>query len=185
MRATRHPTGLWITQQLREAFPYDSQHKYLILDRDAKFGTAVSEGVEALGLKTVRTSFRSPWQNGVAERWVGTCRRDLLDHVISSRRATPETPALRIHSLLPPRPNPFEIRERHAPSKTSGKIGSSFPDCFISQTRWSASSLRPSCIVSVDFRLCILRAQGKVCPKAVSTHLALFVGARMRPLDFT
>ena len=79
---TRHPTGLWITQQLREAFPYDSQHKYLILDRDAKFGEAVSNSVDAVGLKAVRTSFRSPWQNGIAERWVGSCRRDLLDHVI-------------------------------------------------------------------------------------------------------
>ncbi|HET6840236.1 MAG TPA: integrase core domain-containing protein [Candidatus Angelobacter sp.] len=79
---TRHPTGLWITQQLREAFPYDSQHRYLILDRDAKFGEMVSEAVESLDLKAIRTSFRSPWQNGVAERWVGSCRRDLLDHII-------------------------------------------------------------------------------------------------------
>jgi putative transposase len=31
----------------------------------------------------VRTSFESPWQNGVAERWVGSCRRDLLDHIIA------------------------------------------------------------------------------------------------------
>ncbi len=79
---TRNPTGLWITQQLREAFPYDSQHNYLIMDRDAKFGEIVNEAVEALELKVVRTFFRSPWQNGVAERWVGSCRRDLLDHVI-------------------------------------------------------------------------------------------------------
>ena len=79
---TRHPTGLWITQQLREAFPYGVHHKYLILDRDAKFGEAVGDAVEALELKAVRTSFRSPWQNGVAERWVGSCHRDLLDHVI-------------------------------------------------------------------------------------------------------
>lgn len=79
---TRHPTGLWITQQLREAFPYDSRHKYLILDRDSKFGEAVSDAVDCIGLKAVRTSFRSPWQNGVAERWVASCRRDLLDHVI-------------------------------------------------------------------------------------------------------
>ena len=53
----------------------------LIYDRDAKFGRQVSEMVAALNLKTVRTSFRSPWQNGVAERWVGSCRRD-LHHVI-------------------------------------------------------------------------------------------------------
>jgi len=79
---TRHPTSLWITQQLREAFPYDSQHKYLILDRDAKFGKEINNAVGSLGLRAVGTSFRSPWQNGVAERWVGSCRRDLLDHII-------------------------------------------------------------------------------------------------------
>lgn len=78
---TRHPTGLWITQQLREALPYDHKYKYLILDRDAKFGQAV-DAVETIGPKAVRTSFRSPWQNGIAERWVGSCRRDLLDHVV-------------------------------------------------------------------------------------------------------
>jgi len=42
----------------------------------------VIETVKSYGIKPKRTSFRSPWQNGVAERWVGTGRRDLLDHVI-------------------------------------------------------------------------------------------------------
>ena len=79
---TQHPTGLWITQQLREAFPYDNKHKYLIHDRDSKFGETVGEAITAIGLTAVGTAFRSPWQNGVAERWVGSCRRDLLDHVI-------------------------------------------------------------------------------------------------------
>ncbi len=79
---TQHPTRLWITQQLREAFPYDNKQKYLIHDRDGKFAEAVDEALGAIGLTTVRTAFRSPWQNGVAERWVGSCRRDLLDHVI-------------------------------------------------------------------------------------------------------
>jgi len=80
---TEHPTGLWIGQQLREAFPYEIDHRYLIHDRDAKFGLEVTEAVKAVGLVSIRTSFRSPWQNGVAERWVGSCRRDLLDHVIA------------------------------------------------------------------------------------------------------
>src|SRR6266478_5576807 len=57
LNVTQHPTGLWITQQLCEAFPYVSQRKYLILDRDSKFGDAVSNSVDALGLKAVRTSF--------------------------------------------------------------------------------------------------------------------------------
>jgi transposase InsO family protein len=80
---TQHPTSGWIGQQLREAFPYEASHKYLIHDRDAKFGLEVFSGVKSVGLDSVRTSFRSPWQNGVAERWVGSCRRDLLDHVIA------------------------------------------------------------------------------------------------------
>ncbi len=52
-------------------------------DRDAKFALEVFAGVKSVGLDSVRTSFRSPWQNGVAKRWVGGCRRDLLDHVIA------------------------------------------------------------------------------------------------------
>jgi transposase InsO family protein len=80
---TQHPTSGWIGQQLREAFPNQASHKYLIHDRDAKFGLEVFSGVKSVGLDSVRTSFRSPWQNGVAERWVGSCRRDLLDHVIA------------------------------------------------------------------------------------------------------
>jgi putative transposase len=80
---TRHPNSSWIAQQLREAFAEEHRHKYLIFDRDAKFGHEVLSAVEAIELASVRTSFRSPWQNGVAERWVGSCRRDLLDHVIA------------------------------------------------------------------------------------------------------
>lgn len=80
--ATRHPTGAWVTQQLREAFPYDSAPRYLIHDRDATFSAEVVETAKVLGVKSVRTSFKSPWQNGIAERFVGSCRRDLLDHVI-------------------------------------------------------------------------------------------------------
>ena len=79
---TRHPTSAWIVQQLREAFPYDSAPKYLIFDRGANFNQEVIDTVKNFGTQPKRTSFRSPWQNGVAERWVGACRRDLLDHVI-------------------------------------------------------------------------------------------------------
>ena len=79
---TRHPTSAWVSQQLREAFPYDSAPRYLILDRDATFSAEVLTTAKILGVKPIRTSFKSPWQNGVAERFVGNCRRDLLDHVI-------------------------------------------------------------------------------------------------------
>lgn len=83
VKVTRHPTSTWVVQQLRETFPYQSPHRYVIFDRDAKFGLEVVAAVNAMGSQPIRTSFRSPWQNGVAERWVGSCRRDLMDHVIA------------------------------------------------------------------------------------------------------
>jgi len=77
---TKHPTSAWVVQQLREAFPYDSAPGYLIFDRGAQFNEEVIETVKSFGIQPKQTSYRSPWQNGVAERWVGNCRRDLLDH---------------------------------------------------------------------------------------------------------
>ena len=79
---TKHPTSAWVIQQLREAFPYDSVPHYLIFDHGTQFNEEIIETVKSFGIQPKRTSFRSPWQNGVAERWVGNCRRDLLDHVI-------------------------------------------------------------------------------------------------------
>ncbi len=79
---TRNPDALWIVQQLREAWAYKQPHRFLLFDRDAKFGADVVSAVRHMGSEPMRTAFRSPWQNGVAERWVGSCRRDLLDHVI-------------------------------------------------------------------------------------------------------
>ena len=79
---TRHPSCAWISQQLRETFPYDEVPTYLIFDRAANFNEEVVSTMKSFGIQSKWTSFRSPWQNGVAERWVGNCRRDLLDHVI-------------------------------------------------------------------------------------------------------
>src|ERR1039457_3888634 len=79
---TRHPSSAWISQQLRETCPYDEVPTYLIFDRAASFNEEVVSTMKSFGIQPKRTSFRSPWQNGVAERWVGNCRRDLLDHVI-------------------------------------------------------------------------------------------------------
>src|SRR6266404_3355443 len=79
---TQHPTSLWVVQQLREAFPYESAPRFLIFDRDATYGTEVPAAIRSMKIKRIRTSFESPWQNGVAEQWVQSCRRDLLNHVI-------------------------------------------------------------------------------------------------------
>jgi len=78
--------AVWITQQLREAFPFETSLKYLIFDRDRKFGFEVIAAMKATKIIPKRTSFRSPWQNGIAERWVGSCRLELLDHVLAQER---------------------------------------------------------------------------------------------------
>jgi len=65
---TKHPTSAWVIQQLREAFPFDSSPKYLIFDRGANFNEEVIAAIKSFGIEPKRTSFRSPWQNGVAER---------------------------------------------------------------------------------------------------------------------
>ena len=79
---TEHPTAPWIVQQLREAFPESCPYRYAVLDRDGKFGEEVAELLTSSGMKPTRTSAASPWQNGIAERWIGSCRRELLDHLI-------------------------------------------------------------------------------------------------------
>jgi transposase InsO family protein len=80
---TLHPTSAWIVQQLREAFPYEPSTKFLILDHDAKYGNEVPAAIRSMDITAVRTSVGCPWQNGAAERWVGSCRRELLDQVIA------------------------------------------------------------------------------------------------------
>ena len=82
VNVTPHPTSAWVRQQLREAFPFDQRPQYLLMDHDSIFSAAVAQAVMAMQIQPLRTSVQSPWQNGVAERWVGTCRRELLDHVI-------------------------------------------------------------------------------------------------------
>jgi len=79
---TAHPTSEWIVQQLREAFPLPCPYRYVVFDRDRKFAGDVRGFLKASGVKPIRTSARSPWQNGVAETWVASIRREMLNHVI-------------------------------------------------------------------------------------------------------
>src|SRR5262249_3374633 len=83
LNVTSHPTSDWVVQQLREAFCDGSLYRYVILDRDSKFNGEVIAFLEATGLKAKRTRIQAPWQNGIAERWVGSCRREILDHIIA------------------------------------------------------------------------------------------------------
>ena len=80
---SRNPQALWVSLQLLQTWEYDKQpQRFLLFDRDSKFSADIVATVKAMGCQPLRTAFCSPWQNGVAERWVGSVRRDLLDHVI-------------------------------------------------------------------------------------------------------
>jgi putative transposase len=69
-------------QQVVDAIGVEVVPAQLVRDRDAIFGRAFDARVDNLGIRQLRIAPRSPWQNGFAERWVGTLRRELLDHLI-------------------------------------------------------------------------------------------------------
>src|SRR5437867_4898195 len=79
---TAHPGAEWTTQQIVQAFPWDTAPRYLIRDRDTIYGEDFRQRVQAVGIHEVLTAPRSPWQNAYAERLVGSIRRECLDHVI-------------------------------------------------------------------------------------------------------
>jgi transposase InsO family protein len=82
VNVTAHPYAAWAAQQMVEAMGPQVHARRLVRDRDGIYGRIFDDRVGRLGLETVRIAPRSPWQNGSAERFIGTLRRELLDHVI-------------------------------------------------------------------------------------------------------
>jgi putative transposase len=79
---TEHPTAGWIAQQVVEACADRETPRYLIRDRDAVYGTAVSLRLQALGIQEVQTAPASQWQNAYAGRLIGSIRRECLNHFV-------------------------------------------------------------------------------------------------------
>ena len=79
---TAHPTAEWIACQLTEAYGWRQAPRYVIRDRDRVYGPAVLSRLRAMGIRDRPIAPRSPWQNGCAERLIGSIRRDCLDHVV-------------------------------------------------------------------------------------------------------
>lgn len=82
VNVTRHPTAEWIARQITEAFPWDQAPQYLIRDRDRIYGSVVTRRLCAMGIRDKPTAPASPWQNGFAERLIGSIRRECLDHMV-------------------------------------------------------------------------------------------------------
>ena len=82
INVTTSPTTEWIARQLTEAFPWDAAPLYLIRDRDRIYGTVAICRMRAMGIRDKPTAPASPWQNGFAERLIGSIRRECVDHFI-------------------------------------------------------------------------------------------------------
>jgi len=80
--ATDHPTAEWTLQQLREAIPCGHGYRFLIHDRHGVFSQALDRSIENMGLRVLKTPYRSPQANSLCERAIGTMRRECLDHMI-------------------------------------------------------------------------------------------------------
>jgi transposase InsO family protein len=79
---TAHPTAEWIARQITEACGWEAVPTYLVRDRDRVYGEAFTRRTRAMGIRDRPTAPRSPWQNGYAERLIGSIRRECLDHVV-------------------------------------------------------------------------------------------------------
>jgi transposase InsO family protein len=79
---TTHPTAEWVARQITEAFPWNEPPRYMIRDRDRIYGAVVTRRLRAIGIRDKPITPGSPWQNGFAERLIGSIRRECVDHII-------------------------------------------------------------------------------------------------------
>jgi len=82
INVTANPTAEWVARQITAAFPWNEAPRYMIRDRDRIYGAVVTRRLRAMGIRDKPTAPASPWQNGFAERLIGSIQRECLDHVI-------------------------------------------------------------------------------------------------------
>jgi transposase InsO family protein len=79
---TRSPTNTWTAQQLRNVTPFGEGPRFIIRDRDNKFGPDFHQAATGAGIRVIRTAVRAPLVNSVWERFLGSVRRECLDHLV-------------------------------------------------------------------------------------------------------
>jgi hypothetical protein len=82
INVTANPTAEWVARQITETFPWDEAPHFLIRDRDRIYGGVVTRRLRAMGMRDKPTAPGSSWQNGFAERLIGSIRRECLDHMV-------------------------------------------------------------------------------------------------------
>ena len=82
VNVTANPTAAWVWQQLIEATPWGHQPRHLLHDRDAVYGRDFRQRAKRIGIDSIATPVRAPQANAIAERVIGTLRRECLDHLI-------------------------------------------------------------------------------------------------------
>src|SRR5258705_1063915 len=82
INVTTHPIADWIARQITEAFPWNEAPRHLIRDRDQVYGAAATRRLRAMGSRDKPIGPGSPWQNGFAERLIGSIRRECVDHIV-------------------------------------------------------------------------------------------------------
>jgi transposase InsO family protein len=138
---TAHPTGAWVTQQARNLLMDLGEHaarfRFLICDRDIKFTIAFDAAIASADVQVIRTPVRAPRANAVAEPWIGTLRRECLDHLLITGLPPPRggaagvqrttTPTARTDRLISTRPQPHSPtlrRDQPAPAAGTGSAAS-------------------------------------------------------------
>jgi putative transposase len=79
---TRNPTDEWVAQQVRNATPFGEGPRFLICDNDDKFGPRFEHAVEGAGIDLIHTPPYAPKANAICERFIGSVRRECLDHIL-------------------------------------------------------------------------------------------------------
>jgi hypothetical protein len=140
---TTNPTADWIARQITEAFPWNEAPRYMIRDRDRIYGAVVSRRLRAMGIRDTPIAPASPWQNGFAERLIGSIRHECLDHIIVLGEE-------HLRRLL----KNASLFAKRCADLSSGSANR--PPMFARYLRWTSSSIRSDLVFGTHNRKAVV-----------------------------